>query len=36
LSVEEEKMIGRVLMQPEIEEIGAKFSSATVVEYYSR
>jgi small subunit ribosomal protein S4 len=36
LSVEEEKMIGRVLTQPEIEEIGAKFSSATVVEYYSR
>ncbi len=36
LSVEEEKMIGRVLTQPEIEEIGAKNSPATVVEYYSR
>ncbi len=36
LSIEEEKLIGRVLMQPEIEEIGAKFSAATVVEYYSR
>jgi small subunit ribosomal protein S4 len=36
LSVEEEKMTGRVLTQPEIEEIGAKFSPATVVEYYSR
>jgi hypothetical protein len=29
-------MTGRVLAQPEIEEIGAKFSPATVVEYYSR
>jgi len=25
-----------VLGQPEVEEIGAKFSPATVVEYYSR
>ncbi len=36
LRVEEEKMIGRVLMLPEIVEIGAMFSSATVVEVYSR
>ncbi len=36
LSVDEESMTGRVLAQPEIEEIGAKFSAATVVEYYSR
>ena len=36
LSVDEEGMTGRVLAQPEIEEIGAKFSPATVVEYYSR
>ncbi len=36
LSVDEESMTGRVLAQPEIEEIGAKFSPATVVEYYSR
>ncbi len=36
LSVEQEKMTGRVLMQPEIEEIGAKFSPATIVEHYSR
>jgi len=36
LSVDEANMTGRVLTQPEIEEIGAKFSAATVVEYYSR
>ncbi len=36
LSVGVEDMTGRVLAQPEIEEIGAKFSPATVVEYYSR
>lgn len=36
LSVDAEGMTGRVLAQPEIEEIGAKFSPATVVEYYSR
>jgi small subunit ribosomal protein S4 len=36
LSVDAEGMTGRVLEQPEIEEIGAKFSPATVVEYYSR
>jgi len=36
LSVEVDAMTGRVLAQPEIEEIGAKFSPATVVEYYSR
>jgi small subunit ribosomal protein S4 len=36
LSVEAEGMIGRVLAQAEIEEIGARFSPATVVEYYSR
>ena len=36
LSVEVDAMTGRVLARPEIEEIGAKFSPATVVEYYSR
>ena len=36
LSVEADAMTGRVLAQPEVEEIGAKFSPATVVEYYSR
>jgi len=36
LSVEADAMTGRVLGLPEIEEIGAKFSAATVVEYYSR
>jgi small subunit ribosomal protein S4 len=36
LSVEVDAMTGRVLAEPEIEEIGAKFSPATVVEYYSR
>jgi len=36
LSVEADAMTGRVLAEPEVEEIGAKFSPATVVEYYSR
>jgi small subunit ribosomal protein S4 len=36
LSVDAEAMIGRVLTQPEIEEIAAKFNPATVIEYYSR
>jgi len=31
-----EAMSGRVNQLPEIEEIGAKFSAATIVEYYSR
>ncbi len=30
------QMSGRVEQPPEIEEIGAKFSAATIVEYYSR
>jgi len=30
------QMTGRVETLPEIEEIGAKFSAATIVEYYSR
>jgi small subunit ribosomal protein S4 len=36
LSVDAENMTGRVVGQPEIEEIGAKFNPATIVEYYSR
>ena len=36
LSVDLENMMGRVMALPEIEEIGAKFSPATIVEYYSR
>jgi small subunit ribosomal protein S4 len=36
LSVDLENMVGRVMALPEIEEIGAKFSPATIVEYYSR
>ena len=36
LSVDAEAMTGRVEAEPEIEEIGAKFSPATVIEYYSR
>jgi len=36
LSVNMEELTGTVTAQPEIEEIGAKFSAATVVEYYSR
>jgi small subunit ribosomal protein S4 len=31
-----EAMTGRVEQQPEIDEIGAKFNAATIVEYYSR
>ena len=31
-----EAMTGKVEQQPEIEEIGAKFNAATIVEYYSR
>ena len=36
LSLDGEKMTGRVLAQPEVEAIGAKFNPATIVEYYSR
>jgi small subunit ribosomal protein S4 len=36
LSVDVDSMTGRILALPEIEEIGAKFSPATIVEYYSR
>lgn len=36
LSLDAEKMTGRVLAQPEVEAIGAKFNPATIVEYYSR
>lgn len=36
LSLDLEQMTGRVVTQPEIEEIGAKFNPATIVEYYSR
>ena len=36
LSRDEGAMSGRVLQPPEIEEIGAKFNPATIVEYYSR
>jgi small subunit ribosomal protein S4 len=36
LSVNMEDLTGKVMAEPEIEEIGAKFSAATVVEYYSR
>ncbi len=36
LSVDVASMTGRLLALPEIEEIGAKFSPATIVEYYSR
>ena len=31
-----QQLEGRVELLPEIEEIGAKFSAATIVEYYSR
>lgn len=36
LSVDAASMTGRVISLPEIEEIGAKFNPATIVEYYSR
>jgi small subunit ribosomal protein S4 len=36
LSLDAGEMTGRVLTQPEIEEVGAKFNPATIVEYYSR
>ena len=36
LSLDAAAMTGRVLQQPEMEEIGAKFNTATIVEYYSR
>jgi len=36
LSLDAENMSGRVLAPPEVEEIGAKFKPATIVEYYSR
>lgn len=36
LSLDITQMTGTVLALPEIEEIGAKFSPATIVEYYSR
>ena len=31
-----EQMTGRIELLPEIDEIGAKFNAATIVEYYSR
>ncbi|MDO8614200.1 MAG: 30S ribosomal protein S4 [Dehalococcoidia bacterium] len=36
LNLDITNMSGRVLAQPEIDEIGAKFNTATIVEYYSR
>ncbi len=36
LSLDIPNMSGRVLAAPEMEEIGAKFNTATIVEYYSR
>jgi small subunit ribosomal protein S4 len=36
LSLDAAAMTGRILQQPEMEEIGAKFNPATIVEYYSR
>ncbi len=36
LSLDVANMSGRVLTPPEVEEIGAKFNPATIVEYYSR
>jgi len=29
-------MTGKIVSAPEVEEIGAKFNPATIVEYYSR
>ena len=36
LSLDTTAMTGRILSLPEVEEIGAKFNPATIVEYYSR
>jgi len=36
LSLDVANMSGRILTLPEVEEIGAKFNPATIVEYYSR
>ena len=36
LSLDAGAMVGRVVTLPEVEEIGAKFNTATIVEYYSR
>jgi small subunit ribosomal protein S4 len=36
LSLDTASMTGRILALPEVEEIGAKFNPATIVEYYSR
>jgi len=36
LSLDVSQMKGTVLQLPEVEEVGAKFSPATIVEYYSR
>jgi len=36
LSLDREKIVGKVLYLPTPDEIGAKFNSKTIVEYYSR
>ena len=36
LSLDVGNMSARILALPEMEEIGAKFNPATIVEYYSR
>jgi small subunit ribosomal protein S4 len=36
LSLDSEQMTGQVLSPPTMEDIGAKFDPATVIEYYSR
>jgi ribosomal protein S4 len=36
LSLDASQMRGRIIALPEMEEIGAKFNPATIVEYYSR
>jgi len=36
LNLDAGNMTGRILGLPEVDEIGAKFSAATIVEYYSR
>ncbi len=36
LNLDAGNMTGRILTLPEVDEIGAKFNAATIVEYYSR
>jgi ribosomal protein S4 len=36
LEMDPAQLTGKIVSAPEVEEIGAKFNPATIVEYYSR